>query len=369
LIHLHVIPEAPAEGPVWGCGEIRLVRPLFHPSLAKRIKVTVARNMGLPPGRVDAIVTQRGGTVEATLGCTLQLLREVRRRRVPFIYDIDDDLLSRHPVPSIDADLAVRRPQIRLMLREADAVVASTPALAERLGHINPRISVWPNALDEALILRGQPCREVLRERDLLYMGTTTHLPDLMSVFSSIQEQLWRMGGQPAFDIVGVSDDPRIGLLLNRVCRTRALSAVADYPEFLVTMQRRAAWKVGIAPLAPHLFNRCKSDIKFLDYAVIGAAGVYSDSPVYSAVRSNDTGIIAPAAGFGSAVRDLLESPDRAARIRVQARDYVLAERVLSRRARDLGDLIEQSLDRVRSIGLSASSSPHLSATDGASST
>jgi glycosyltransferase involved in cell wall biosynthesis len=303
--------------------------------------------MSLPPGRIDAVVTQRSGTVEATLDSTLGLLREVRRRRLPLIYDIDDDLLSRHPVPAIDAGLGIRRPQIRLLLREADAVIVSTPPLADRVRHVNPHVAVWPNALDDALILPMRSDWESANPRDLLYMGTITHLPDLMSVVGSLDEHLAPLEDRPTLDIVGVSDDPRISALLSRACRTQIAPAISNYSEFLLGMQRRGAWRIGIAPLVPHLFNRSKSDIKFLDYAVIGAVGVYADSPIYAAVRSGETGIVAPPDRFGATVRDLLDSPERAARIRAQARDYVMSERVLSRRAGDLADLVEQTLDRV----------------------
>jgi glycosyltransferase involved in cell wall biosynthesis len=354
LIHLHVIPEGPAEGPVWGCGEIRLVRPLCHPSVAHRFRVTVGRQMRLPPGRIDAVVTQRAGTVEATLDSTLGLLREVRRRRLPLIYDIDDDLLSRHPEAAADAALTNRRSQIRLLLREADTVVASTPELADRVRHINTRVSVWPNALDDALILPVRSDWESASPRDLLYMGTITHLPDLMSVVAALEEYLAPLENRPTLDIVGVSDDPRISALLSRVCQTQIAPAVRNYSEFLLGMQRRGAWRVGIAPLLPHPFNRSKSDIKFLDYAVIGTVGVYADSPVYAAVRAGETGVLARPDGFGQAVRDLLDSPGRAACIRARARDYVLSERVLSRRAGDLADIIEQALDSEGVVRLDA---------------
>jgi len=348
VIRLHVIPEGPAEGPVWGCGEIRLIRPLTHPTVARRFRVTVGRNMVLPSGRIDAVVTQRAATVEATLDSTLALVREVRRRRLPLVYDIDDDLLTRHPDFTADTALATRRPQIRLLLREADAVITSTPALAERIRHINPRVSVWRNALDDSLILPMRSDWASRNPRDLLYMGTVTHLPDLMSVVASLEANLAPMDDKPTFDIVGISDDPRISSLLARVCQTEIAPAITDYSGFLLGMQRRGAWRVGLAPLAPNVFNRCKSDIKFLDYAVIGAVGVYVDSPVYAAVRPGETGLLARREAFGEAVRELLQSPDVAARIRSQAREYVLAERMLSERASDLADLVEQALDGVR---------------------
>jgi hypothetical protein len=53
-------------------------------------------------------------------------------------------------------------------------------------------------------------------------------------------------------------------------------------------------WDIAIAPLKNTPFNRTKSDIKFLDYCAIGAAGIYSDMPPYhDSVHHLETGYLA----------------------------------------------------------------------------
>jgi hypothetical protein len=308
------------------------------------VQITVGRHMYLPPQRIDAVVTQRGGTKEASLEDCLALVRTARHRRLPLIYDLDDDLLSRHPVPAVDRALEPRRPQARLLLREADLVIVSTAAMAERVRHINANVHVWPNALDDALIVSERASSAARAE--LLYMGTATHLPDLMAAVPVLEAGLAGLVPRPRMEVIGISDDARIGALLSSVCDLRTTPSVMNYARFLREMQHAGLHGVGIAPLAPHPFNRCKSDIKFLDYAVIGAAGIYTDSPVYQAVIPNETGLVVPLEQFGNAVRHLLDSPVRAAQIRATARAWVMEQRVLSRRAPDLAAIIERALDR-----------------------
>ena len=56
---------------------------------------------------------------------------------------------------------------------------------------------------------------------------------------------------------------------------------------------RASAWDVAVAPLHDTAFNRCKSDLKFLEYAALGLPGIYSDVVPYKhAVRHEETGLL-----------------------------------------------------------------------------
>jgi glycosyltransferase involved in cell wall biosynthesis len=53
----------------------------------------------------------------------------------------------------------------------------------------------------------------------------------------------------------------------------------------------RLKWDIALAPLEDTYFNQCKSDLKFLDYAAIGAAGIYSAiGPYNRSVSHLETG-------------------------------------------------------------------------------
>jgi hypothetical protein len=64
----------------------------------------------------------------------------------------------------------------------------------------------------------------------------------------------------------------------------------AAYPNFM-TWFTRLKWDIALAPLIDSPFTRCKSDIKFLDYSALGAAGIFSRVPAYElSVRHLETG-------------------------------------------------------------------------------
>lgn len=337
---LHALPETAEHGGVWACAAIRLLRPYGHASVARRAEVSSGPR--LPRGgRIDAVLVQRGGPIGFTIGDAVELVRETRRRGARLIYDLDDDLLGEHPSPAVEAGTAPHRPRIRLFLREADLVVASTEVLAARLRRINPRVAVWPNALDEALV--AERAAEVEEGADLGYFGTASHLEDMLSVLAPVEAALAARPGRPVVELRGVSDDPRLAALMAWRCEIRQVPPDGDYPAFMRSMQRGPRWRAGIAPLAANPFNEAKSDIKFLDYAAFGHPGVYARGPAYAAVRDGETGLLAGSAEeWGAAVGRLLEDVALRRRIRAASLDYLMRERVLARRAGELLDLVER---------------------------
>lgn len=341
---LHLLPETPPAGPVFASAAIRLLNPWRHPALGRGHQVSAGPR--LPPGRLDAVVTQRGGPLGATLAEVQALVAETRARGARLILDLDDDLLAEHPAPQVEAELAAGdlRPRLRFLARAADAVIVSTPALAARLGRLNPAVHVWANALDERLARPGAP--EGGEGAELGYFGTLSHLPDLMAVVGPLQAALARRPARPRVELCGIAADPRLGQVFAGVAEVTLLPAHGDYAGFLAARQAARPWAAGIAPLVDCPFNRAKSDIKFLDHALFGTPGIYPDLPVYAAVQPGETGLLAPLAGFGEALARLLDDPGLRRRIRRQARDWVLAERVLARRAPDLGAILGRVLDR-----------------------
>ena len=339
MLNLHIVPESPLDGPRWACAEIRLLRPYQHSRLRNQVVTTVGRVV--PSSRVDAIVAQRVGTSEIGLDHLTALVREARQRGVPLIYDLDDDLLAEHPSPAMDAALDKHRPQVRFLAQEADLVIASTEVLATRLRPFNTNVHVWKNALDERLAL---PLRHD-ENSDLGYFGTASHLEDLLSVLESLQAGLSPVGGRRLnAEICGVSEDDRTAGLLSGLCDISTRPPNGNYPGFMRGFQQRPAWKAGLSPLADSPFNRGKSDIKFLDYALFGIAGVYPRDSVYDEVVHGETGMLAGPDEWGEMARTLIEDEALRRRIRENARDHLMQTRTLERRVGALWEILQTVL-------------------------
>jgi len=90
---------------------------------------------------------------------------------------------------------------------------------------------------------------------------------------------------------------------------------------------------IGLIPLADNEFNRCKTDIKWVEYSTLGIPAVISDVPVYYEAKSRGLGVMVsndPAAWY-NAIVDLIENPEKRYSIGQAAREYILKNRIIEK--------------------------------------
>ena len=57
-----------------------------------------------------------------------------------------------------------------------------------------------------------------------------------------------------------------------------------DFEKFMKWLPEAIDWDIALVPLENSPFNQCKSELKFIELAVLGLPGVYSDICVYNTV-------------------------------------------------------------------------------------
>lgn len=126
---------------------------------------------------------------------------------------------------------------------------------------------------------------------------------------------------------VGLSD------VISRLDQDRVLAIVIRYDDLTWSTYNTTDY---MRPLVDTPFTRCKSDIKFLDYCAIGAAGIYSNVAAYSSsVRHLETGWLEGnrTEAWVEALEELIASYEIRNRISVDANRYLFAERILAQRS------------------------------------
>lgn len=344
-LRIHLVPQSYETRPYWVCAELRLINPFTHPSVANRVKTTFGFDLNLPNEKIDVVVVQRQGFPGFTLKDAAELVQAIRKSGAKLVYDIDDDLLCTHPVRNVDELLNRLRPIVRFLAREADLIVCSTSTLKDRFASFEVPKGVWQNAIDERMIISRKvtPKASKSRSRVVGYAGTPTHLPDLLSVTEDLRRTLVARDDSISLDFFGVADETQLTALFGEKMSATP-KGTKGYRDYFKTMQKRLSWDVAIAPLHDNAFNRSKSDIKFLDYAVFGVPGVYSSSNAFKTVKNRETGMVADKGYFGEVLAELLDSPSLRTSISEAAYDYVRSERTLEKRAGDLIDLVETVL-------------------------
>lgn len=345
-LRLAVLLERDAAGRPLAPSHLRLLRPLGHPALADRMEAVFPER---PQARgLDALVVDRLWRPDISLALMEAAIARARADGAAFLYSIDDNLLDL-PAERADWPSAEHLDIVRHCLAEADGVLVSSQALADRLRPLTKgRLAVLPNALDERLLPRmargGAPREDLRGGRPLTvgYMGTATHDDDLAMVLPALQALAERHPGRLRFQVIGGARR-RASREAWRAAGlpVRFLSpwpSDEEYPSFLPWFAARADWDIAIAPLRDTPFRRCKSDIKFLDYCALETAIVLSDVAPYAAtVRHGETGLLAANSteAWLEALERLLADAPLRVRLGREAGRYLRAERVLARRAAD----------------------------------
>lgn len=242
---------------------------------------------------VDGAIIQRTA-IPRTL--VPSLLRAFADSGIPYLFDLDDDLLN---VPS-DKDpqgtYASYAPALRELLAGATMLTVSTPALLQTMRPINPRITLLPNRLSNRLWRPSPPTRRPDGTVRALYMGTVTHAADLAMILPALESVA---AAHPEFrlTVIGGSSDA-----IGTPGHTGWLEHIAvpddakPYDAFVPWLRAQAARvDFAIAPLEDSPFNAGKSALKILDYAALALPVLASDVSVYrKTAKASPAAVLVP---------------------------------------------------------------------------
>lgn len=205
----------------------------------------------------DLVFFQRPASPEA-----VEQLDKALNAGIPVWTDYDDLLMS---VPDSNPHhrhykASETQAAIWQFLQHSDYLTVATPALAEatnsaRFGNAKPPI-VIPNALDE-VVMKG---KHDAAHPGILWRGSGTHDEDLHSVLDALARMKalnWNFIGQPYW-------------LALRQLKDYKLAAWKDLPTYNRLMEFIRA-TVQIVPLADNGFNRCKSNIAWIEGSRVGS--------------------------------------------------------------------------------------------------
>lgn len=233
----------------------------------------------------------------------IKIMREYKHRGKRVLYDMDDDFWQvAKDNPSANVSNALKD-QYEGMIREADAVITPSIALAKKFKkHFDKPVFICPNGIDKAHYLERPHEHE-----DLIigYMGAASHWKDLQLIGQVIDALSTKYDF--FFTLYGITGEPLEAAIYsyNKILQMNlqpeknayfrsALDFYAQLksvkllhipfmpPELHPSVLSRADIDIGLAPLEDTEFNRGKSCIKYYEYASVGAVTVASDVEPYN---------------------------------------------------------------------------------------
>lgn len=324
---------------------LRLIRPFSHPLVQTHLDVVFARDYNDEPA--DVVIIDRLWRRDVSLQLIHALVNKIRLRGARIVYSLDDNYFDL-PFNEISWPTREILPVVEFLLRQADAVLVTTPALKQRFREYNPNIHILANHLDERLLVFRSPDTAPTGMNDRLvvgYMGTFTHDEDLMMVLPALKSIHQRFPKQFELQVIGVVDkmETKEELRALPVRYVYPRPEEHEYPLFMLWFTGHVRWDIAISPLKNSAFNACKSDIKFLDYASIGAAGLFSQSPAYSSTvihQQNGWLVENTPPAWEQALETLLQNPALRSNIAQNASNYLYKERILAQQANDWVEVI-----------------------------
>jgi tetratricopeptide (TPR) repeat protein len=261
----------------------------------------------------------------------LPVIEARRRRRRLTVYEINDHFLAPqpwNPTAYLAANLISRSLSSQLA-RQADCLQVTVDALARRFGHLNARRAVFANQLWEPPALPAK-ARATANVR-LGWGGSLGHREDIKWAIPVLRGTLSR---HPEVTLAVMGDSSLRDLFAwvpPRQFEYTFGGSIDAYRAFVSGLD------IGLGPLLPTEFNRCRSDVKFLEYTAGGALAICSAlEPYVGSIRDGENGFLFRDLGeLDAAIERALAQPDEREAMVRRAAQELAAGRLEREHARD----------------------------------
>ncbi len=267
----------------------------------------------------------------------LPLIRGRKEKHKLTVYEIADDLNALqtwNPVYFFWKN----RENLELgfqLANSCDALQVSSPELKKLYGHLNKNCKIFPNQ-----ILNVPPERPLKTDKKLIigWGGSHGHLEDIAEIAKPLINWLIT---RPEVSLHLMCSEP-IWKLFDSLPQHKkkwfSPGSLDDYYDFLSGID------IGIAPLKEYAFNRSRSDVKFLEYAISEIVPVMAYlEPYIESVNVGKTGFLFKNTRELIVTLNLLaEDRSLMQNIAKEARQYVILDRLQLKHSRERLDFYRQ---------------------------
>ncbi|WP_339014047.1 rhamnan synthesis F family protein [Lactococcus garvieae] len=262
-----------------------------------------------------------------------KLCRLAQKYNKPVYYDIDDlvidtkytDLLSYtqglSDIEKYEYDSGVK--SYGKMMSLCDSVITTTQTLKEELENYSSKVIINRNLASEELVSLSQNTIKDYRQDHSkvklgYFSGSITHNENFEMIKPAIVQILEKYP-HVELHLVGYIDLPQD---LQKYTKQIKMNPYVDWRELPRLISQM---DINLAPLVDSVFNRAKSEIKWLEAALVKVPTVASYLGSFEEMVSNDeTGLLAQPGEWYEKLEILIENPDKRQRIAEAAYRFVL---------------------------------------------
>lgn len=213
------------------------------------------------------------------LNISKTIMQKSKKLKYKVIFEIDDDLINMDKSnPGYPYFKKIRNDLI-FLVKNADVVSVSTKHLKRSLDKYNENITVIPNRLID-LWFENRKVKDISNEIIKIgYMGSIYHAWDLILIneaIENVKSYFSKKGTTIVFELIGGSKDE-----IPFANRIEVPENCQPYFDFVKWFGSTVDWDLAIAPLEESNLNNAKSELKYLEYSVLGIPGIYSSIGPY----------------------------------------------------------------------------------------
>lgn len=276
----------------------------------------------------------------------------VHGKNKKIVMDIDDaiwylrpDNVTYHDIKEMDGAY-----KISCMLDDVDGVTVTNSylrnVLVDKTNRYHEDVNVMPNCIDLSLYSH----KKKYQEKDtitLLHYGSTTHFEDLLQkTFVGAIDKIFKEYPQVVLKTVG-SFIPELRYKWGpRYSNDFGAVDIYDwvknkFPGFMDEAD------IFLAPLEDDIYNRCKSDIKFVEVSSAGVPGVYGATrPYKDTIEHGVTGYVAQSEDdWYTSIKELIDDKKKRETIGNNAYEWVKDNRQMKNNVEPYINLFRRVLD------------------------
>ncbi|MBI4847615.1 MAG: glycosyltransferase [Nitrospirae bacterium] len=246
--------------------------------------------------------------------------------RIPIIYETDDLLLfdRRSDGP------AKEHGALSEYLAKVSGVITSTQYLADELKKYNRRVFLFPNLLDPKIWNAAREERRGNSGRlNICCIGTGIMPENLRLIVPAMEYCQKAYGRDVIFHLWG--NDRYIENDVRSLKNVKLIDGKVAYTKFAARLQA-SCFDMAIAPLSDSMFNRAKSNIKYLEYSISGIPALFSRVRPYGSLNDGGSCMLVEndPDDWRDKIAKLIGSEELRQRLSAQARDDVLKNYILN---------------------------------------
>lgn len=268
----------------------------------------------------------------------------MKENGIPVVVEVDDNyLVDYKPLKGMrvtwregldgDRSLGSREIHRRCITDLADGVICSTEYLAREYLDVHPVVWVCPNSVDPADWQYEKPKDD--GKIRVGFCGSASHMKDISLMWPALnwaaQQENVEIHIIGLFPKVAIQDPS--GLTVGGWFYRNPFEFPLTHHVWRDSLEevRELTFKldIGLCPLLDSHWNRCKSDVKALEYSMAGAASIISDVEPYKLWRNKPALMASNGTDFLRHLRYLVEHMDETRQMAAEAKDWVLKERTI----------------------------------------